>query len=132
MSEHHGLKWWIIDDDPIARTLIRKGLERAMICDVIREFASAEEALVAIENGELLDSVLILLDINMPNLNGWEFIDRLREQRQSAFQKVRIFILSSSIAREDLKKAQTIPEIEAFLHKPLDVQKLNLAIEPGT
>ena len=67
---------------------------------------------------------LILLDINMPQMDGWEFIAQLSSCRPNLKNETKIYIVTSSIATADKLKAASFDEISGFLSKPVSVQKL--------
>ena len=67
---------------------------------------------------------LILLDINMPRMNGWEFLDAYRTIDKERKSKTVIVMLTTSESPEDRAKAHTIKEINEYLIKPLDEEKL--------
>jgi CheY-like chemotaxis protein len=64
----------------------------------------------------------ILLDINMPKMNGWQFLNAL--QASSLKAKSKIYILSSSIDETDITTAKTHPLVIDFIEKPLSLDKL--------
>jgi CheY-like chemotaxis protein len=68
---------------------------------------------------------IIFLDINMPEMNGWDFLEALQELPSHLSNKCRIVMLSSSIDTADIRKARTYAMVEDFISKPLTVDKLN-------
>jgi CheY-like chemotaxis protein len=62
---------------------------------------------------------LIFLDLNMPIMGGWEFLDHFTSLAYSDFNSVNVIVLSSSIDRDDLAKAKKYPIIIDFLSKPI-------------
>ncbi|HLV53085.1 MAG TPA: response regulator [Cryomorphaceae bacterium] len=113
---------WIVDDDPIARLLIRKTLERVDGLDT-KELNTGEEALQ--EVGKVVrDSLpsprIILLDLNMPVMDGWEFLDAY-EKRGAPLRETKIVILTSSINPADNEKSKSYMSVSALIHKPLTV-----------
>lgn len=113
---------WIVDDDPIARLLIRKTLERVDGLDT-KELNTGEEALQ--EVGKVVrDSLpsprIILLDLNMPVMDGWEFLDAY-EKRGAPLRETKIVILTSSINPADNEKSKSFMSVSALIHKPLTV-----------
>ncbi|WP_164998703.1 response regulator [Flavobacterium sp. 140616W15] len=67
---------------------------------------------------------LIFLDLNMPVMGGWEFLDHFSTPNYSDFNTTNIIILSSTIDPEDLEKAKNYPMILDFLSKPITLQML--------
>jgi CheY-like chemotaxis protein len=115
---------FLVDDDPINNLINRRLLGKTGISDQIIEFLGAEEALEQIKLLNEKDSLLIFLDINMPVLNGWEFLDMYIELFSHRNDK--IIILSSSIDYQDRQKAMEYPIVSGFLEKPLSLEKISL------
>jgi CheY-like chemotaxis protein len=67
---------------------------------------------------------LIFLDINMPAMNGWEFLDRYNELSRDRQGNVIIIMLTTSLNPDDQKKSRGIPHISGFANKPLTPDKL--------
>lgn len=114
---------FLVDDDPINNLINRRLLGKTGIGTNIEEFLSAQEALEKIKQLPKERSLLIFLDINMPVLNGWEFLEKyttLFPERQD-----KILILSSSIDFQDRQKAFEYPIVSGFLEKPLSLEKIN-------
>ena len=66
----------------------------------------------------------ILLDINMPIMNGWEFLDEYKRLNIDPAGKSKIFIISSSVFSNDINKARSYPLVKDFISKPLNVDKI--------
>lgn len=118
-----GMKIWLIDDDNVTNMLNRYFLEEHYPKLTIRSFIYAAEALGELLNGSDHPN-FILLDINMPGMNGWEFLENLQEA-QADFEKLpHIYMLSSSLDPEDEAKARKSALVKGFISKPLEVDKL--------
>ncbi|MFP5042691.1 response regulator [Parasediminibacterium sp. JCM 36343] len=119
-----------IDDDKVVQFLHRDIIESELFCEQLLEAYNGEEALDFYNkfqsNGEPIANLpeVILLDLNMPGMNGWEFFEAFEKRYPQYIEKTKIFILSSSINPADISKAKTEKNIVAFLEKPLDVDKL--------
>lgn len=117
---------YIIDDDEIIIYLTDKLLMKADFCERVEKFTSAEEALSRLEfckktNENIPD--VILFDLNMPNMSGWEFIEEFRKLN---FEKeIPTFIFTSSIDPNDRQRSFQYEEIKDFITKPLTLQKLD-------
>ncbi len=117
---------FLVDDDPINNLINRRLLGKAGIGNHIEEYLSAQEALEKIKSLSKEGSLLIFLDINMPVLNGWEFLEEYKTLFSDRDDK--IVILSSSIDFQDRQKALEYPIVSGFLEKPLSLEKISYQI----
>ncbi|MER2997539.1 response regulator [Pontibacter populi] len=67
---------------------------------------------------------VIFLDLNMPGLTGWDFLDSLTEQQNRYLGKCSIYILTSSVDKQEKELAQSYKLVSGFLRKPLDEQEI--------
>ena len=121
----------IIDDDIINNKLCRKIIEKTYPDAIITDFTNAREGLDFIiekytENPD--EKVIVLLDISMPIMNAWEFLDVFDKLDPSIKGRVKVHILSSSINKNDMIKAQTNPNVEYYLVKPLTKEAIMLIV----
>ena len=117
------MKIWLIDDDNITNMLNRYFLEEHYPMLEIRSFIYAAKALEELQNR--VDSPdFILLDINMPGMNGWEFLETLQHSELPPSALPEIYMLSSSLDPEDQAKARNSVLVKGFISKPLEVEKL--------
>jgi CheY-like chemotaxis protein len=118
---------WVVDDDPIYQIIIQKIIQKSKLFSAVLKFVNGNEAIVAlkqtIENKETLPDI-ILLDINMPIMDGWEFMDEVLLMESKINKKIAIYIVSSSIAIEDKYRAKTYLTILGYLSKPVTVENL--------
>ncbi len=114
----------LIDDDATTNYLNKLIIEKSELVDEVLTFNSAQEALNffdAAEDPE--DEMLVLLDINMPIMNGWQFLDKYESIKKSTSNK--IVILTSSINPVDKRLAEGKKDILDYKSKPLSVDMLN-------
>ncbi len=111
----------LIDDDPIVNFIHKRVIGK--------QFPDAN--IIVKENGQVAldflhenveNDYLVFLDINMPVMNGWEFLEAL-DLPGNNFQ-LQIFILTSSIDQSDRKMAEESPRVSGFLTKPLSQEEL--------
>lgn len=114
---------YIIDDDPINNIITRRLLERNIENVLIKEFLSPAVALTEIEKGAHPD--LILLDINMEPMNGWEFLTEFEKLNTG----IPVVMCSSSVDPADFSRAQEHPLIAEFLSKPLTAEHIKSLLE---
>lgn len=119
------LKIWLIDDDEVESLIVASMLKRYKEDIVLRPFDSGQEALEALELcSERNCPDLILLDLLMPIMDGFQFLD-LYEQTFSEAFVTEIAILTSSSFKEDQKKAEQYSAVTAFIRKPLMLTQLH-------
>lgn len=126
----------IVDDDTVSSYLISSTLEDMAVADRIATVYNGKQALDFLDQNcfkeqattEEFCPAFILLDINMPIMDGFEFLEELQHKYADWFDKITICILSSSSANKDKLKAQKYP-IAGFLTKPLNEESLMPLIE---
>jgi CheY-like chemotaxis protein len=117
---------WLIDDDEIAIYIADKVIQKVEFSKDVEKFNSAKSALKHLEfciniKDNLPD--LILFDLNMPHMSGWDFIDEFCKIEGS--QSIPTFIFTSSITQKEIEKSKLYACIKGIILKPLCVQKLN-------
>ncbi len=117
----------LVDDDPINNLINQRLISKVELGEETREFLSGAEALEFLDSLNAEDKSLILLDINMPIMNGWEFLNHYQEKYPHRNDV--IVILSSSIDFLDRIKAQDYAIVSGFLEKPLTIEKLSEQID---
>lgn len=118
---------FLVDDDPINNLINKRLLGKVGISEQIIEFLEGEDALSKIYDEPSENNLLIFLDINMPVLNGWEFLEKYVESFPNRHDK--IVILSSSIDFQDRQKANGFEIVSGFLEKPLTLDKIYSQLE---
>jgi CheY-like chemotaxis protein len=116
------LNFFLIDDSTFDLFIYEKLLIKSGITDSVKTFNSARDALKHLLNqATTLPDTIILLDLQMPDMNGFEFIDAFDDLPDYVKSKIRIFMLSSTIDTRDIEKAKASPHIIDLLPKPLEV-----------
>jgi len=118
----------LVDDDEINNfisiKLIKKAIPNADITACLNgRFAIEELSAIQKDSPEKLPD-FILLDINMPIMNGWEFLDEYKRLHIDPAGKSKIFIISSSVFSNDISKARSYALVKNFVSKPLSVEKI--------
>lgn len=122
----------LIDDDDAANFLHRTFVEEA---EVAEKIVTKEDGKQAIEflseavDGKYPKPDLIFLDINMPIMDGWQFLKKYKELPSEAKGRIVLFMLTTSLNPEDRKRADTETEVNGFKTKPLDNQMLEEIME---
>lgn len=113
----------IIDDDPIAIFTTRKLMERNRFPKKCLVYNNGKEAINGFISRKKLQAELpdlIFLDLNMPIMDGWQFLDAYRDLKLD----IVLHIVSSSISKKDLEKAKSNDLVTSYIIKPLDDEVL--------
>lgn len=115
---------YVVDDDPLYIFSMKKVLKLTEFCNEAKFFKNGQEALdeliPQLEAGELPD--VIFLDISMPLMNGWQFLDHLMKYPQR--KEMKIFIVSSSIDPYDTGKSSSYDIVTDYIYKPITIEKM--------
>jgi len=118
----------LVDDDEINNFISIKLIKKALLNTEIMACLNGKFAidqLVEIQRNDISKLPdYILLDINMPIMNGWEFLDEYKRLNIDPLGKTKIFIISSSVFSNDINKARSYPLVKDFISKPLNVDKI--------
>lgn len=123
----------LIDDDSITNFLNKKIILKSGLARSIKAFESGSEALDYLKDvasGERPETFpdLILLDIMMPVMDGFEVLDELMKLPAGQTQKLRVIMLSSSLDKRDWDRAGSYAMVEDFLSKPLTNENIEKAL----
>ncbi|WP_339607878.1 response regulator [uncultured Roseivirga sp.] len=120
----------IIDDDPIFVFGAKRMMELAGFCNGFMVFQDGRKALdglsAIVASGNNLPE-LILLDLNMPVMDGWQFLDEFTKIK--THKRITLYIVSSSIDNEDFKKAETYEVVSNYIVKPITMDALKGILE---
>jgi response regulator RpfG family c-di-GMP phosphodiesterase len=119
---------FIVDDDIVVRILVMKILKNIGYEGKIHQFENGETAL-----NEIIEPTfeatndgfnLVLLDINMPNMDGWGFLDAFTALSDLNKKGHFVTMITSSIDQADKEKAFSYPDVKDFIQKPVSIQLL--------
>lgn len=117
---------YIIDDDEVIIFLTGKLIGNSEFSEKVENYLDAAEALekleTALKSGEGIPDA-ILFDLNMPGMDGWQFIEKF--QKLPGAKKIPCFVFTTSIDPADKNKSLKYKIIKDFIIKPLTVQKLD-------
>ena len=119
-----------VDDDSMVQMISEIIMSDESFCESIVKLEDGKKALEYFEQQSKLPieeqkiPELVFLDINMPIMDGWEFLTEFRKVNIDTYKKIPIYIVSSSIANEDFEKSKTFPEILDYLSKPVELETL--------
>lgn len=116
----------LIDDDPINNLINKRLISKLAISPDVIEFSEAEKALEYIKTSDSRGN-LILLDINMPVMNGWDFLACYAKLKNRIDES--IIMLSSSIDHQDQQRSRGFSFVQDFIEKPLTREKLAKALK---
>ena len=111
----------MVDDHRMFLQGLRSLIEMESDIEVVGECTNGQDAVVAVQR---LQPDVVLLDINMPIMNGWEFLDEYTRLNIDPLNKCKVYIISSSVFSNDINKARSYPVVKDFVSKPLNVEKI--------
>jgi len=122
----------IIDDDPIFIYGTKRIMKEMDFCDEFVIYNNGQEALDGIlkitSTGEKLPAI-ILLDLNMPIMNGWEFLDEFIKIPTNNTDPISIYIISSSVDPRDLEKVKAYEKVSNYILKPITPKDLETILD---
>ncbi|MDN3593662.1 response regulator [Zunongwangia endophytica] len=117
----------LVDDDDIVLMMQKKMVLRCGIASKPVAFKSATETLNYLNHPQNINNpekrYLILLDINMPKMNGWEFLDELKNHPLK--DNFNVIMVTSSIDRKDRLKAKSYQRVIDYIEKPVTIKHCN-------
>jgi CheY-like chemotaxis protein len=119
----------IIDDDLIYISLVKKIIERKNLCDNLLVFNDGKQSINYFETS--LNTInendipeIIFLDLNMPIMDGWEFIERFKKIKNKFDKNIKLYVVSSSINPTDINRAKSLNEVNDYIKKPMNIDAL--------
>lgn len=130
MSKYHSVM--LIDDNEIDNLINQKMVEAARLSDYIYTHTGAKSAIEFLKNIEqlekdIVESVLpdvIFLDIDMPLMDGFQFLEEFNKLKDTTIKKCKIIMLTSSINPQDVSKSKKYEAVKKYLNKPLSQESL--------
>ncbi len=122
-----GFKVMLIDDTEVDAYISKRILTKSNFSSEIMEFYSAEKALDYLqENSKNLNALpqIIFLDIHMPAMDGFDFLEKFRSIEGEIHNFCKIIMLTSSMNENDILQAKNYPDVLKFLIKPIQMEQL--------
>lgn len=122
----------LVDDDDAVNFIHNRVIHKSGCCSNVAVSRNGQEALDFLTtkvDGKYPQPDLIFLDINMPVMNGWEFLKEYEKLEKDQKGREIIVMLTTSLNPDDKEKAKKIAHIDDFHSKPLSVDHLNRILE---
>jgi len=119
---------WIIDDDEIYKYGFRKFVAMKHLCGNVVDFSNGREAMDFLSDPRNVEHLpdVIFLDIDMPQMDGWAFIEEFKYIKVRLNRKISIFMVTSSISYKDIVRAKNHSDITEYVVKPVNSQQFSL------
>jgi CheY-like chemotaxis protein len=109
----------LIDDESFDQKLYQRVIARSGIVGRVISHLYAEDALAYLMTADHDPVDVIFLDINMPRMNGFEFLDAATREIGASFAKIVVIMLTTSLEARDRERASRHPAVRRFINKPL-------------
>ena len=122
----------LIDDDRIYQFTAKRIIQLINPQQKILTFFNGKEALDFFSQNPLsVDQLpdLIFLDINMPVMNGWEFLEAYTLVKENLMKKINIYMVSSSVDENDKLRSKDFDEVKDFIVKPIDKERITAILQ---
>lgn len=125
----HGLDCiLLVDDDEITNLIHRRIIEKSgleVAVKVVQDAQSALDYLIDINDPDYIKPGIIFLDINMPGMSGWEFLEKYNQLPEHCKVRAVIVMLTTSVDPDDIRRAETTRGVHSYLNKTLTAEKLD-------
>ncbi len=124
------LHFIVVDDSKLDCFIAEKIIQNTGRCESVRTFQQASDALSYIKELPAHNhGTILFIDIQMPVMNGFEFVEAFEQLPQDIKSAYIIYMLSSSINENDIAKVKGYPSVKQFLNKPLTGKTMTVLLE---
>lgn len=124
-SEAKKLVAMIVDDDGVDQMVYQRVFSRSNAFSEVIGCTAADQALAYLEDAEKRPVDVIFLDISMPRMSGFEFLETANRRLGERFEKAAVVILTTSLDEIDKRRARKFKQVKAYLSKPLKSSALD-------
>lgn len=119
---------WIIDDDKVYIYGLMRTMKRLGFSEKIKTYHDGKQAFNELAKTDKSNTPdIILLDLNMPVWDGWDFLEFSKSLKFS--KKIHLFVVSSSIMQEDIDRAKEYEKVTDYYVKPITTKQLLAMME---
>ncbi|MCU0437418.1 MAG: response regulator [Raineya sp.] len=126
-TQNKELFFVIIDDDHLNNVICQTIIEKHYPLSTCLSFLDPNKAIEYLQNTINKQPDVILLDIHMPDVDGWKFLESFK--KMDIVETSHIVMISSSINHKDVRGAYEHPLVKSYIEKPITIDKMNQALE---